>query len=158
MGDVQRVVTLGAAVGCLLMGGVFYAFSTFVMSGLRRAGTAHGLPAMQSINVTAQRPGLMILFFGTLLLCLVAGGHGATDLGQRAGVGQLLGALAYVLGSFGVTAAVNVPMNNALDRVDATAANAVGEWERYARRWSVANHVRLAFSGVAGVLLILAAR
>ena len=50
-----------------LVGGVLYAFSSFVMSGLRQLPPAQGMAAMQSINVTAVRPGLMIPFFGTII-------------------------------------------------------------------------------------------
>lgn len=39
------------------MGGVLYAFSSFVMAGLKRLPPDHGMTAMQSINVTAVRPG-----------------------------------------------------------------------------------------------------
>lgn len=45
-------MTITAALGCGLIAGVFFAFSTFVMKGLARIPTEAGVAAMQSINVT----------------------------------------------------------------------------------------------------------
>ena len=52
-------------------GGVFFAFSSFVMPALQRLPDAQGIAAMQSINVTAVRPPFMAVLFGTAALCLV---------------------------------------------------------------------------------------
>lgn len=52
------------------MGGVFFAFSTFVMDGLRRLPPAQGIAAMQSIMRRAE-PGLHDRAVGTSLLATV---------------------------------------------------------------------------------------
>ena len=44
-------LTLFAALGCGLIAGVFFAFSTFVMKALARLPSGEGMAAMQSINV-----------------------------------------------------------------------------------------------------------
>ena len=72
-----------AATGSATVGGVFYAFSTFVMPGLRALPPAEGAAAMQKINVAAVRPGLMIALFGTAAVC-VAVGVGAATAGPAA--------------------------------------------------------------------------
>ena len=54
MPDVDRllfIITFLAALGCGLIAGAFFAFSTFVMKVLARLPTSHGIAAMQSINV-----------------------------------------------------------------------------------------------------------
>ncbi|GAB4198563.1 MAG: hypothetical protein Fur006_48470 [Coleofasciculaceae cyanobacterium] len=60
------VLKLFAALGCGLVAGVFFAFSTFVMSALARLQAAQGITAMQSINITAINPPFMVALFGTL--------------------------------------------------------------------------------------------
>jgi uncharacterized membrane protein len=40
-------LTLAAALGCGLVGGVFFAFSSFVMAALRRLPPADGIAAMK---------------------------------------------------------------------------------------------------------------
>ena len=47
------VLTLFAALGCAMMAGVFFAFSSFVMPALRRLPATQGIAAMQAINVAA---------------------------------------------------------------------------------------------------------
>jgi uncharacterized membrane protein len=49
------VLTAIACVGSALVGGVWFAFSGFVMQALARVPAAHGAAAMQAINVTADR-------------------------------------------------------------------------------------------------------
>ena len=64
---ITMYLVAGTALSSALVGGVFYAFSTFVTAGLRRVPSEQGMATMQSINVTAVRPGLMVPFFGTTL-------------------------------------------------------------------------------------------
>jgi uncharacterized membrane protein len=63
------LITTVGVVGCGLIGGVFFAFSAFVMSGLNRLPPSRATAAMQSINVTAQHPPLMLALFGTAAVC-----------------------------------------------------------------------------------------
>ena len=112
------VTTLGAAV----MGGVFYAFSTGVMQALGRLPSPQGAAAMQSVNIAVINPLFLGLFLGTAALCLglcVA----APFTWDESGSGwRLTGALLYLVGSFVVTGAANVPLNNALAAVDPSSA------------------------------------
>ena len=64
------VLTLFAALGCALMAGAFFAFSSFVMPALRRLPATQGIAAMQSINVLAVTPIFMTALFGTAAACL----------------------------------------------------------------------------------------
>ena len=50
---IQLYLVMATALACGLMSGAFYAFSSFVMAGLKRLPTEQGIAAMQSINVTA---------------------------------------------------------------------------------------------------------
>jgi len=66
-----RVLTLISALGCGLVGGIFFAFSAFVMKALNRLPPAQGIAAMQSINVTVINPLFMTAFFGTAAACAI---------------------------------------------------------------------------------------
>ncbi|UQU68230.1 DUF1772 domain-containing protein [Couchioplanes caeruleus] len=142
------VVVAATAVGSGLLAGVFFAFSAFVMSGLRRLPDASGAAAMRSINVTAQRPPLMIALFGVSALCVVMIVR-AVVTWSRPGAGWLLlGAIVTLVGALGVTSAVNVPLNNRLD------AGTVS-WSRFLAGWEPANHARTVLC-LAGCALLLA--
>ena len=66
-GHLQIASILGA-VGSGLIGGVFFAFSTFIMQALARMPAAQGIAAMQHINVTVLNPWFLGVFMGTGLI------------------------------------------------------------------------------------------
>src|SRR5262249_23212912 len=64
-------LTLFSALGCGLVAGAFFAFSTFVMNALVRLPPAQGIAAMQSINVAVINPLCGMAFFGTAATCVL---------------------------------------------------------------------------------------
>jgi uncharacterized membrane protein len=149
-------VTLVTAVGCAVLAGVFFAFSAFVMAGLDRLPPTQGVAAMQSINRTALRPPLMIALVGVAVLCVGLAVWALSSLGDRRAVLTLAGAVAYVVGAIGVTRAASVPLNDELDRVDATSPSAAGAWDHYFGAWMAWNHVRGLLCAVGAMLLTVA--
>jgi len=143
-----RIAVILAALGSGLMGGAFYAFSSFVMAGLRRLPEREGAAAMQSINVTAVTPAFMAGFIGTTGLCVMAGVWSIVDWRDVASVWVLVGAGLYMLGDFLLTAAYHVPRNDRLAAVDPAAADGVRYWKTYLEEWTRWNHLR-AVAGLA---------
>ncbi len=138
-----------AAVGSGLVGGVFFVFSVAIMPAFARLPERHGVAVMQAINVTIVRAPFLLVFMGTVLACVARVVLAPTD------VLGVVGAALYVLGGFGVTMALNVPLNNRLDKVDADAPD--GFWSVYASRWTLWNHVRTVACIGAAALLTAAA-
>jgi uncharacterized membrane protein len=68
----------------------------------------------------------------------------------------IAGAAVYVVGSIGLTFAINVPMNDRLETLDAHDAGAASHWRTYVRRWTAWNHVRSAAPLIAATLFIVA--
>lgn len=150
------ILTLFAALTCGLVGGVFYAFSTFVMKALGRIPAEAGIAAMQTINITVITP----LFLGPFLLAAVAClAFMAAALLRWHGTDSLLllgGGALYLLGCFGVTFAFNIPRNNRLaPLVPADPASAT-YWAEYLSSWTFWNSVRTAAALGATALLIIA--
>jgi uncharacterized membrane protein len=144
------VWTIFAVASVVLLGlsaGVFYGFSSFVMSGLARASDDAAGDAMTGINETALLPAFMSVFFGALLVPGVTGIWGLVD-GRDGGGWVLAAAAVYLVGTFGVTAALNVPLNNRLLAAHDKAAG----WRAYRRPWTAWNHVRT-FAGVLATVL-----
>lgn len=149
----------GTALACALMGGIFFAFSSFVMPALGRIPAEDGIRAMQRINVDVYHWSFMSAFFGTPIACMAAAaraiaGSSSPDVVFYAVIGCIL----YVVGNFVVTAAGNVPLNNALAAVDPEALDAAGDWARYVVKWTRWNHVRTAASMLAALAFVLALR
>ena len=143
-----------ALLGSAIVGGMFYAFSSFVMKALARVAPAHGVAAMNSINVVVINPSFMGAFAGTALLAVVLAAAALTAWSSPAGPLVLAGALLYTLGTFGVTMAWNQPMNLRLGALPPDAAAAY--WPRYVAAWLRWNHVRTATSLLASVSFLAA--
>ena len=142
-------LAIATAVGCAVNGGVFFAFSSFVMAALRRLAPAQGIAAMQSINVLAVTPVFMTVLFGTGAACIALAAAEPSAL-------VLAATATYLVGVPGLTMAYNVPRNNALAALDPADPEAAAGWARYAREWTAANHVR-SLAGVAAGGLLCAA-
>ena len=154
---VGTVLPTVAAVGTALVGGVFFAFSAFVMPALGRLTAPEGAAAMQSINVTAERAPLMLALFGTALVCLVAGWRAIASWGTAAAPWLLAGAALYLVGTVGVTIVGNVPMNEKLAGMDPSAATTATYWATYLSSWTTWNTVRTV-AGLAGSVCFVLAR
>jgi uncharacterized membrane protein len=143
-----HTLTLVTALGCGLVAGVFFAFSSFVMPALDRLPDGRAVEAMQSINKLAVTPVFMTAVFGTALACAVLGVWGVLSWERPAARWVVAGAALYLLGAVLVTGAGNVPLNDALARAD--------QWPGYVRDWTLLNHVRTVTSLAAAALLTVA--
>ncbi len=153
---IVAIATFAAALGAGLIGGVFFAFSSFVMAALARLPAPQGIAAMQSINVGVINP----LFLGILF------GAGVVSIGliaasllrwQVPGAAYLLaGGAVYFVGCILVTMFGNVPRNNVLAAWDPNAAEAAALWGEFVPAWTAWNHVRTVASVAAAALFILA--
>lgn len=135
-------LTLATALGSGLMAGVFFAFSAFVMTALSRLPPAQGIAAMQSINVGVLNPVFLGVFLGTAALSLLLAIASLMRWHQPGAAHLLTGCLLYLLGTFLVTAACNVPLNDVLARVDPATTEGTNVWASYLAKWKAWNHVR----------------
>ncbi|HEX3540864.1 MAG TPA: anthrone oxygenase family protein [Acidimicrobiales bacterium] len=142
-GNVLHSITIATAVGAGVVGGVLFAFSTFVMPALRSLPDSQGMSAMQAINRFAPTALFMAVLFGTAIVAIVLGVSAVAHLDDTAAWWRLAGCVLY-LATIVITAAYHVPQNNALAAVSATSAHAAGIWHRYASGWTALNSVRAA--------------
>ncbi|CAM5306540.1 DUF1772 domain-containing protein [Streptomyces pharetrae] len=150
------VLTVLGVLGTGLVAGVFCAFSAFVMRGLTALPPAQGVAAMQAVNAAAVRPAFMAVFLGSAVLCAVIAVVTFALWPRQGAVELLLGSALYLFGSFGVTAAANVPRNEALGRLRPGTAEAAAYWPSYLREWTAWNHVRTVASAAAALAYVLA--
>ncbi|HSN81119.1 MAG TPA: anthrone oxygenase family protein [Polyangiales bacterium] len=151
-------LTGATALACMLMGGVFFTFSSFVMPALGRIPVEEGIRAMQRINIDVYHWTFMGMFFVTPVACIATAVQAFWNANGQAVVYATIGAVVYVLGNFVVTAAGNVPLNNALAAVEPDTVDAARQWSHYLVRWTRWNHVRTAASIIASASFVLALR
>jgi uncharacterized membrane protein len=150
------LLKLLAALGCGLIAGVFFAFSTFVMKALAQQPPAQGIAAMQSINVTVINPWFMTAFLGTSVVCLILVVSSLLRWQQPGAAYLLVSALLYLVGCFGVTMVFNVPLNDALANANPDTTEGVTLWTRYLTNWTFWNHVRAIAAFIAAALFTVA--
>ncbi|MCP1337813.1 anthrone oxygenase family protein [Futiania mangrovi] len=148
-------LTQFAILAYALVGGVFLAFSDFIMRALSLTGGVGGVEAMQAINREVFRWVFMALFLGMAAISLVLAVYAVSTLGGVAGTLMLLAGLVYLVGCFGVTAVFNVPMNEALAGMDLTSEATRDYWAgTYLPRWTFWNTVRTIACTLSAALLL----
>lgn len=156
MTDLLFTTTLVAALGCGLIAGAFFAFSSFVMQSLGRIPVREGLVAMQSINIVVINPLFIGVFAGTAVICVLLALAAFAGWFAAGSAYLLAGSVLYVVGCFGVTMACNVPLNNMLAALVPGTPDSERRWGFYQANWTRWNHVRTIGSLAAMVAFILA--
>lgn len=134
-----------ASLGAGFVGGLCFAFGSFQLRAFDRLGAAQAIRSMQSINATILRSSAMPLWWGTALAGAIAA------FASSAGALRWVPLAAYVAGALLVTGRANVPLNEALDRVDPDAPEAEQEWSSYRVRWGRWNALRTALCALAAL-------
>ncbi len=142
-----------------LITGLFYSYSCSVNPGLAQLPDENYVAAMQSINQAIQNPAFFLSFMGTLVMLPVA-----AFMSYRNGITLqfyllLTAALVYGIGSFGVTAAGNVPLNNTLAAFNLKAATAVeisAARRAFEEKWNSLHQIRTWASLIALILSVVA--
>lgn len=148
---------LFSALASGLVAGLFYSYSCSVNPGLGALSDSNYLAAMQSINRAILNPVFFFSFMGTLLLLPVS-------TYQHFGTGSrfyilLAATLVYAIGTFGVTVAGNVPLNDALDKFNLNGASTqelAAHRLRFEVPWNKLNAIRTWASILSFILVLLA--
>lgn len=155
MNLLTNLVVIAALLGSALIGGVFFAFSSFIMQALARLPAEQGIAAMQSINVVVLNRSFLGAFMGTAALSLLVAVLAIFGWSAPEAPYLLAGAVSYLGGTFLVTILGNVPLNNRLADVTATDPEAEAVWLHYLTRWTRFNTLRTVAALAAALLLTL---
>ena len=143
-----------SAIGCGLLAGLYFAFSTFIMTALGRIDQAAGIAAMNSINKVIVQSIFLPVFMGSTVTCLLLAVLGLFRWNEAGAPLMIAGGLLYVIGMFVVTVIFNVPLNNALMAANPASPEGQALWTRYLTDWTWWNHVRTVTSTLAFALFI----
>ena len=156
MKDLIFILTFASAIGSGLVGGIFFAFSSFVMKALARVPPAQGIAAMQSINVAVINRWFFAVFFGTAACCIILVVTPFFRWSRLGSAYLLIGGLLYLVGTILVTIIGNVPLNDALATINPASADASRIWGNYLKTWTAWNHVRTVAALAAAISFTLA--
>jgi len=149
-------LTLFAALGCGLIAGVFFAFSSFVMKAFANLPPGEGMAAMQSVNRTVLNPLFLGVFVGTAGACVFVAASALLRWDAPGSGYALCGGLLYLVGTFLVTMVFNVPRNNALAAAAPGDSGSAELWAIYLTSWTAWNHVRTVAALAAAASLTIA--
>lgn len=153
-----RSISLFSAV--LLTGlsaGFFYAWSVSVVPGTLKVADTIYLQTMQSINRAILNPAFFLIFLGSLILLVTT-----TIQQYNAGLTfwlVLAATLIYLIGTFGVTAIGNVPLNNDLDALhlnDLSNDKLAHFRQYYELKWNRLHTIRTVFAVISFLLSLIA--
>jgi len=136
--------------------GFFFAWSVSVILGTKKVGHLTYLETMQSINREILNPVFFIVFFGSLIALGIT-----TSLqfnNKTVFVLVLASTIIYLMGTFGVTAFGNVPLNNELEALNITKLNPVELKDfrtYYESAWNHFHGIRTISSMVSFILLLI---
>ena len=156
--NILVILTICAALGSGIMGGLLFAFSNFVMTALAHQSPAGGIRTMQAINIYILSSLFFVVFFGTAVASFLAAAMAVFQASRTARTWLIAGAALYLIGTIGVTIACNIPLNNRLAALNPDAAPSVDYWQRYLSAWIKWNHIRAIASVMASLFLILGLR
>lgn len=148
-------LVIAAIAGCGLIGGVFFAFSSFIMKSLARLPAATGIAAMQSINVVVLNRSFLGTFMGTAAISVFVAAFWLLNWSPATSPYFVSGAVLYFVGTFLVTMLGNVPLNNRLAAISASEPGAVSVWGHYVERWTRFNTLRTVSAMAAAMAFIL---
>jgi len=152
---VEILLLVSATTGAGLVGGIFFAFSNFVMPALAQQPGVGGARTIQSINVTVLNPLFLVVFFGTGLVALAVAIATPNAWSAPGALLAWIGTALYLVGTLGVTMVFNVPLNDRLASA-ATESSLSQTWGHFLHAWTWWNHVRTIAALLAAALFALA--
>jgi uncharacterized membrane protein len=155
MNAFTMVTVIIAIIGTAVVGGVFFAFSSFIMKALARLPASEGIAAMQSINIVVLNPVFLGVFMGTSAVSLLILAIAIKGWELPSAPYLLTGGLLYFVGTFLVTGLGNVPLNNQLASIGPTDPASSDIWQHYLERWTRLNTLRTMCSIAATLVLII---
>lgn len=139
-----------------LSAGLFYAWDVSVIPGIRLVSDKVYLEAMQSINKAILNPAFFLIFMGSPLLLFIS-----TIQHYKKGMAFwfiLAATFIYLIGTFGVTAAGNVPLNNSLEVLDLKSLSVAQLKEfrqNYEVKWNRLHSIRTVFAVLSFLLSLI---
>lgn len=156
--SINSLTLFGAIVLTGLSAGFFYAWSVSVIPGTQKIVNSNYLETMQSINRAILNPAFFLIFFGSIVF-LSIGSVYQFHTSKTAFWFMLTASALYLIGTVGVTALGNVPLNNQLDalNINEMSPEKLSEFrDFYENKWNRLHLIRTIFAVGAFLLSLLA--
>ncbi|MDF1809482.1 MAG: DUF1772 domain-containing protein [Phycisphaerales bacterium] len=144
-----------------VVGGIFFAFSDFIMRSLATTPPSSGIDAMTEINRKVYRSVFIHGIWISAVLSVILIFAGVTQISDPESIWLIVGGSCYLLGVMGVSILFNIPMNHKLESLasrfeDSANLRAQKFWSIYLSRWTLWNHVRSVAAVISTLCFIFA--
>ena len=145
---------------CSLVAGFLFAFAVVIMPGIRNLDDGSFIRAFQVIDRVIQlnQPLFMFVWVGSVLCLIAASVFGLWALGGANRLLLIAAALVYLLCVQLPTATINIPLNNALQKLaPGTMSETMRKHARddFEPRWNRWNAIRTACASLTAILLLI---
>jgi len=145
---------------CSLVAGFLFAFAVVIMPGIRTLDDGSFIRAFQVIDRVIQhnQPLFMFVWVGSVLCLIAASVFGLWALGGANRLLLIAAALVYLLCVQLPTATINIPLNNALQKLaPGTMSETMRKHARddFEPRWNRWNAIRTACASLTAILLLI---
>ncbi len=156
--SIKSFILFGTVVLTGLSAGLFYAWSVSVIPGVQKIADPVYLETMQSINRAILNPAFFLIFFGSVLFLSISSIY-EFHASKITFWLLLSSSIFYLVGTVGVTALGNVPLNDQLDALELVRMKAgkMAEFRKfYESNWNRLHLIRTVFAVISFSLTVLA--
>jgi len=149
-----------AAFLCSLVAGLLFAFAVVVMPGIKSLDDGSFIRAFQAIDRVIQnnQPLFIFVWVGSVVALIAAAVLGVWALGGAERLLIIVAALLYVLCVQLPTVAINVPLNNVIQKLEPDSMNEMARKrarEAFEPRWNRWNTIRTVCASLTAIVLML---
>lgn len=155
----DKIVLVAATTTTAMLVGLFYGWSVSVVPGLARLNNTEYISAFQAMNRAILNPLFFITFMGSVILLPLAAYLNYSQPTSLCFWLIVAASVLYIFGTFGITMAKNVPLNEMLDKFNlATASEEAKAAQRaiFEQPWNSLHHTRTWIGILATICMILA--
>lgn len=151
-----KIATILSVVSIGLVAGIFFAFTVAINPALKQLSDATYIQAMQAINKVIENPAFFFAFMGAIIFTPIAA---FMQKNKEASILLFIAFVVYLIGVFGITVFMNVPLNNTLAKfMISTASSSELSQARadYAEPWNLWHNIRTIATIIAFIISIMA--
>lgn len=156
--SIKSFILFGSVILIGLSAGLLYAWSVSVIPGTQNLADSTYLETMQNINRAILNPRFFLIFFGSVIFLSIASIY-QFHASKMTFWLMLSAAIFYLIGTVGVTALGNVPLNDQLDLLklgDLNTDKITAFRKFYETNWNRLHLIRTVFALISFILSLLA--
>lgn len=152
----MKIVAVSSIFTIGLVAGIFFVFSIAINPAFRQLSDLQYIQAMKAINRVIEKPAFFFVFMGAPIFTSITG---FMQQNKETSILLFISFFVYLIGVFGITVFINVPLNNTLGKFvisSASPSELSQARASYAEPWNFWHNMRTIAAVVAFIISIMA--